>query len=107
MTPLGVDFVAAAAVAACLGWAGPKSWKHAVGFCLLVGAFGWVGSYLAAFLSPSFGGDTEYAEDWINGFSVQRAAPEIAVALAWTFFWFGLTRVARMVIGRPREQASG
>jgi len=106
MTRLDIDFIATAALAACLGWAGPKSWKLAIGFCVFIGVLGWAASYLAALLSPSFGGDTAYAEDWINGFSARNAAAEIAVALAWTFLWFGLARVRRSVIDRGRTQAS-
>jgi hypothetical protein len=106
MTPLDIDFIATAALAACLGWAGPKSWKPVVGFCLLIGLLGWAGSYLAALRSPSFGGDTAYAEDWINGFSARNAAAEIAVALAWTFLWFGLGRVARLATERRRKRVT-
>jgi len=94
-------------LAALIGWAGPRLWKLAIGLCLLVGALGWAASYLAALLSPSLGGDTAYAEDWINGFSVQRAAPELAVALTWTLLWFGFARVARTVSGRGQKNPSG
>lgn len=107
MTPLELDFVATAVLAAWLGWAGPKSLKHAIVFCSLAGALGWAGSHLAALLSPSFAGDTAYAEDWINGVSVQRAAREIAVAVTWASLWFALARVARVVTGGGRKQANG
>jgi hypothetical protein len=106
MTPLGIDFIGTAALAACVGCAGPKSWKLSIGICLLVAFLAWAGSYLAALLSPSFGGDTAYAEDWINGFSARRSAAEIAVALVWTFLWFGMARVPRLAIERGRKRAT-
>src|SRR6185312_1070697 len=106
MTPLGIDFIATAALAVCLGWGGPKSWKPTVGCCLFISLLGWAGSYLAALVSPSFGGDAAYAEEWISGFSPARAGAEIAVALAWTFLWLGLARFARLVIERDRTRAT-
>ena len=106
MVPLDVDWIATAVLASWLGWTGPKSLKSAVGFCLLIGVFGWTASYLIIALSPSFGGDTALTEDYINGFGVRNAAAEFGVALAWTFLWFGLMRLALYVIGRAHKGAT-
>lgn len=103
MAPLDIDWIVTAALAAWLGWAGPKSLKPAIGFCLLIGLLGWAASYLIMLLSPSLGGDTTLAEDYINGFSLRNAAAELGVALAWTFLWFGLMRLALFAIGRTRK----
>ena len=91
-----------AALAAFLGWLGPKSWKAGIGYCVLISALGWAASYLIAAFSTSV--DAAYAEDWINGFSVSRAVPEIAVALAWTFLWFGSMRAAWLLTRDGRKQ---
>jgi hypothetical protein len=106
MASLQVDWIATAVLAVCLGWAGPKSLKAAAGLSVLVGLVGWAFSYLLMLFSPSFGGDTALAEDYINGFGARNAALEIALALGWTFVWFGLARAARFVIGPGRKGAS-
>ena len=106
MAPLDIDWIATAALAAWVGWAGPKSFKPAIGLCLLIALLGWAASYLIMALAPSLGGDTTVAEDYLNGFSVRNAAAEMAVALAWTFLWFGLARVAGMVIERGHKRAT-
>jgi hypothetical protein len=105
MAPLDIDWIATAALASWLGWGGPKSFKSATGLCLLMGLLGWAASYLIMVLSPSVGGDTALAEDYIDGFGVRNAAIELAVALGWTFLRFGLVRVV-LVIGRAQERAA-
>lgn len=96
--PLGVDFACTAALAVWLGWAGPKPWKRAAGPCFLLGLVGWMASYVLVFLSPSFGGDTTIAEDYINGFGLRNATVEMAVALAWTIGWFGAAQIMMFTI---------
>ena len=103
---LGIDWIATAALAACVGLAGPKSLKPALGLCVVVGLLGWAASYLIMAIAPRFGGDTNLSEDWFNGFSLGNASVEIAVALVWTFLWFGIGRVARFGIGRGRKRAT-
>jgi hypothetical protein len=103
MTALDFDWIASAALAVWLGWAGPKSLKRAIGLCAGVALFAWVASYLIMFLSPRFGGNTTTAETYINGFSAPNAVAEMAAALAWTLLWFGLVRVALFFIARLRR----
>jgi hypothetical protein len=57
-------------------------------------------------LSPSLGGDTHLAEGYVNGFSARNAPLEVAVALAWTYLWFGTVRIARSAKQRGRKRAT-
>jgi len=106
MAPLDIAWIATAALAICLGWAGPKSLKAAVAVCVLVGFAGWAASYFIMLVGPTLGGDIELAENYINGSSGRSAAIEIGVALGWTFVWFGLARFARLVIRHRPKRAS-
>ena len=106
MPPLLIDWIASAALACWLGWAGPKSLKAALGFCLLIAVTAWAASYLIMLVSPSLGGGTALAEDYINGFGVRTGAAEVAVALGWTFLWFAVGRTALLVSERARNRAS-
>ena len=91
-------------VAASFGWAGPKSWKAAIGLCMFLGLSGWAMSYPVALFSPLRGVDTSFAEDYVNGFNARNAATELALPLMWTFGWFGWARGARSVVERHRKQ---
>jgi hypothetical protein len=106
MTPLGIDWIATAALTAWLGLAGPKSWKPAMALCVAIGLLGWAASYPIMVLAPSFGGDASLSVDYFDDFSARNAAAEIGVALTWSLIWFGLARLARFLVGRGRKQAS-
>jgi hypothetical protein len=106
MTPLGIDWIATAALAVWLGWAGPRSLKPAIALCAGVGLVGWAASYLIMLLSPTFGGDISAAEAYINGFNARNAAAEISVVLAWTLVWFGIVRVVLTVLRRGSKRAT-
>ena len=106
MAPLAIDSIATAGLAACLGLAGPKALKPAMGLCISIALLGWAASYVIMALSPSFGGDTALAEYYINGFSARNAAIEIAGALTWAFLWFSLVRVTLLVIRLGRKRVT-
>jgi hypothetical protein len=57
-------------------------------------------------LSPLLGGDTHLAEDYVNGFSARNAPLEAAVALAWTYIWFGTVRIAWSAKQHGRKRAT-
>jgi len=104
MAPLDVDWIVTAALAACLGWAGPKSSKAATSACMVLALAAWAASYAIMFLSPSFGGDTSAAEEYFNDFSPRNAAAELGVALVWTLVWFAIGRVPLLVLRRRRKR---
>jgi hypothetical protein len=106
VTPIGFDLLISAVLALAVGVARnrPRSVRVAAG--IVIAFLAWAASYPLVILGVRLGGDTALAEDYVNGFSVVHATIEIAIALAWTCFWFALgdvgARVARRFTGRTR-----
>lgn len=103
MLPIYFDWIISALLAAWIGFAQPRSWRYAAALGIGVALIAWLFTYPLIAWGTDFGGDTAMAEDYLNGIGdVPAMARDFAYASAWTFVWFALGSLPRLVARQPR-----
>lgn len=104
--PIYFDWIISALLAAWIGFAQPRSWRYAAGLSVAVAIIAWLFTYPLIAWGTDFGGDTAIAEDYLNGIGDVRAmGTSLAHMSVWTFVWFVLGSLTRLLARRTLGNA--